>query len=980
MLTQVYRDISVLSSLGEDVLLFRRMSGHEELGGLFLYHIDVLTMLSSVDFDAVLGREMSVRVTSGSSVRYFHGLVSRFTHLGSEGRYGLYRAEVRPWLWFLTRNRDSRIFQGETVPEIVKKVLRGRGFTDLSDRLSGTYLPWEYCVQYQESDYAFISRLLEHEGIYYYFSHENGRHVLVLADGAASHDPLSPSSQVRFQPEKRQRERLRVVTGWTLSREVTAGTHIVDDYDFENPRAQLRTPLSMPHAHEMSGMEVYEYPSNMAYQPSGRRGENAMPYARVRLEAQQGLHETILAESNVTGLAAGMLFRLTHHPISSQNREYLVTQTSIEMVSDAYEGGGGGDGEQDTYLCRIALVPGTVPFRTPRRTPWPRMGGPQTAMVVGKAGEEIWTDRHGRIKVHFPWDREGNADENSSCWVRVAQAWAGRRWGAQFLPRVGQEVVVSFLDGDPNRPLVTGAVYNGEAQPPFGLPERATQSGWRSSSSKGGAGGNEFRFEDKAGREQVFIHAQRALDVKVRASHRESMGGDRHQTVGRDKKAMVEGNHHDIVWTDRYQNVDANASLMVGLDRHREIGQNYALKAGLEVAVEAGLSISLKASGGFITIGPTGVTISGNLVLVNSGGSPSALQAQVTEPDEAQHAPDSEPGRGGGRPRARRISRLAANRHRIARIAARMAEDGRAAAQARLKAEEDAGADLRKQAVGEGEATTPTPLSPEQEARHALDMGLLSQHVYGEDPTLPPGYSVVSQDELRMLGINPSSLNDPKTNFRAEVYKKDGIDGPEYVVAYRGTDFSKFADIKDNALQAFGAENEHYKQAIKLAREMNIATNGKVSFTGHSLGGGMASAAAVATGRPAITFNAAGLHPDTVAAYSDAPPADVTAYYVPGEFLSNVQDNRELVLAVPSSLVVGAVNPWAGVAAGLYVGSDSEALGATLPRAYGRRVALPEPFDEDASWLDDNSFQRHRIKSVIKGLEKAHRNAGGVSR
>ncbi|SNS92569.1 MULTISPECIES: type VI secretion system Vgr family protein [unclassified Azospirillum] len=699
MLTQVYRDISVLSSLGEDVLLFRRMSGHEELGGLFLYHIDVLTMLSSVDFDAVLGREMSVRVTSGSSVRYFHGLVSRFTHLGSEGRYGLYRAEVRPWLWFLTRNRDSRIFQGETVPEIVKKVLRGRGFTDLSDRLSGTYLPWEYCVQYQESDYAFISRLLEHEGIYYYFSHENGRHVLVLADGAASHDPLSPSSQVRFQPEKRQRERLRVVTGWTLSREVTAGTHIVDDYDFENPRAQLRTPLSMPHAHEMSGMEVYEYPSNMAYQPSGRRGENAMPYARVRLEAQQGLHETILAESNVTGLAAGMLFRLTHHPISSQNREYLVTQTSIEMVSDAYEGGGGGDGEQDTYLCRIALVPGTVPFRTPRRTPWPRMGGPQTAMVVGKAGEEIWTDRHGRIKVHFPWDREGNADENSSCWVRVAQAWAGRRWGAQFLPRVGQEVVVSFLDGDPNRPLVTGAVYNGEAQPPFGLPERATQSGWRSSSSKGGAGGNEFRFEDKAGREQVFIHAQRALDVKVRASHRESMGGDRHQTVGRDKKAMVEGNHHDIVWTDRYQNVDANYSQMVGLDNHEEIGQNYALKAGLEVAVEAGLSISLKASGGFITIGPTGVTISGNLVLVNSGGSPSALQAQVTEPDEAQHAPNSEPGKGGGVPRARRISRLAANRRRIAAIANKRAAAEWAEAKAKADAERKAAAEQNAQVL-----------------------------------------------------------------------------------------------------------------------------------------------------------------------------------------------------------------------------------------------------------------------------------------
>lgn len=628
MLKQAYRDIAVSSHLGEDVLVFRRMTAVEEISTPFRFDIDLLTARPKIDFDSMLGQNMTVRLRLDTGERHFNGFVTAFSHVGSAGRHGLYRAVLRPWLWFLTRNRDCRIFQDKTVPDIVKAVLREHGFTDIKDRLSGSYQPWEYCVQYQESDFAFISRLLEHEGIYYYFTHQNGNHTLVLGDGVGAHDHLTPTDRLRYNPEARHRESVPSVDAWTVGRQVLSGACTVDDFDFERPKAVLRTGLSMARPHALSGMEVFEYPADMAYMKTGQRSGMGPVYARMRLEEIQCRHETVDAATTVRDLRCGQLFSLTHHPIDDQNREYLVLSTVSEIVSDEFEGGSDSASAQEPYRCRFTVLNSQEQFRPPRETPLPVMRGPQTAIVSGKSGEEIWTDKYGRIKVRFHWDRTGKADETSSCWIRVAQSWAGKRWGAQFLPRIGQEVIVDFLDGDPNRPVVTGSLYNGDAMPPYELPAKATQSGVRTNTVKG-SGANELRFEDKAGEEQILIHAQRNQDNHVRNDKLERIGRDRHLIIGGNQLERVDADQHLTVEGDRNEKVTGTVSLTVEHDLHQKVAQNAAmqsgmeihLKAGMNLVLEAGASVTIKASGSFITIGPSGVTISGAMVLINSGGS-----------------------------------------------------------------------------------------------------------------------------------------------------------------------------------------------------------------------------------------------------------------------------------------------------------------------------------------------------------------------
>lgn len=627
MLTQAYRDVAVSSPLGEDALVFRRMVAAEHISQLFSFEVDLLTARPKIDYDAMLGQDMTVRLRLDSGERHFNGFVTSFAHTGSQGRYSLYRAVLRPWLWFLTRTRDCRIFQDMTVPDIVRSVLRDHGFTDIKDGLSGSYQPWEYCVQYQESDFAFVSRLLEHEGIYYFFTHKNGSHTLVLGDGVGAHEHVKPSDKLRFNPERRNRETSRCIDEWTVSREVTAGAYTVDDFDFERPRAELRANLAMPRNHALSTLEMFEYPGNMAYMKSGQRRGAGETYARHRLEEIRCRHERIEGATTVRELSCGQLFSLTQHPNDEQNREYLVLSTVSEIVSDEFESGGGGGGE-DPYQCRFTVLSSREQYRPPRITPVPVMRGPQTAIVSGKAGEEVWTDKYGRVKVRFHWDRSGKADETSSCWIRVAQSWAGKRWGAQFLPRVGHEVIVDFLDGDPNRPVVTGSLYNGEAMPTYELPDQATVSGLRTNSVKG-SGANEVRFEDKAGKEQILIHAQRNQHNRVKVNSLEWIGKNRHLMVSGEQFEKVAADKHLTVLGDQNEKVDGTVSLTVGEDLQQKVGMNAALQSGMEIhlkagmnlVLEAGVTVTLKASGSFITVGPAGVAISGPMVMINSGGS-----------------------------------------------------------------------------------------------------------------------------------------------------------------------------------------------------------------------------------------------------------------------------------------------------------------------------------------------------------------------
>jgi type VI secretion system secreted protein VgrG len=475
-----------------------------------------------VNLDDVLAQNVTVVMeTANGTKRYFQGIVASFMQDGMVGDLSRYRALVRPWLWLLTRSANCRIFQQQSVPEIVEAIFREKGFTDFKKALSRTYEPREFCVQYRETDFVFISRLLEAEGIYYYFQHDETKHTLVLADGASSHRPLPGYAEIPYYPQGNVRREKGYIHDWSISREVQPGKVTLDAYDFTKPNAELQSVSAVDRSHAQSKCEYFDYPGKYLQTSQGET------YARLRLEAFQAQHEQTVGHCNVEVMAPGGLFKLTGCPRQDRNAEYLVTAARYELKGGDYQSGGGGEGP---YRCRFVAIPSVQPYRPAPITPKPVIQGPQTAVVVGKKGEEIWTDQYGRIKVQFHWDRQGKADENSSCWIRVAQVWAGKKWGGLDIPRLGQEVVVEFLEGDPDQPIVTGSVYNADHMPPFNLPDQATQSGLRTRSTKQGDEKtfNELRFEDKKGSEQIYFHAERDFARVVENDDSLKVGFEKH--------------------------------------------------------------------------------------------------------------------------------------------------------------------------------------------------------------------------------------------------------------------------------------------------------------------------------------------------------------------------------------------------------------------------------------------------------------------
>ncbi|MEJ2403565.1 MAG: type VI secretion system tip protein TssI/VgrG, partial [Candidatus Thiodiazotropha sp.] len=455
---QANRQLRIKTPLGANKLLLFQLQAVDELGRLFEYQADLLSEDDAIVLDDLLGQRVDIELglTSGG-LRHFNAFVSRFTQVGVVGDLFHYQAVLNPWPWFLTLTSDCRIYQNLTVPQILTQIFNDNGFSDFELRLSDNYRVWEYCVQFRESDFDFISRLMEEEGIYYFFNHTPGKHILVLCDEYSSHAPLSGGSTLTFHPHpgaagQRGQD---IVTGWRASKSVRTGRYAHTDFDFEKPRAELLVSAPVPRGHPHGDYERFDYPGSYVQVAEGETS------ARHRIEALQAEHEQLEGEADVRHLSVGGLFNLTGHPRGDQNREYLVTQTRIALKADPYLAGTLVNlGE--TYACDFTCIPGKAGYRSLRATPKPRVDGPQTAVVVGPKGEEIYTDKYGRIKVQFHWDRYGERNENSSCWVRVAQVWAGKNWGAMHIPRIGQEVIVEFLDGDPDRPIVTGAVYNAE--------------------------------------------------------------------------------------------------------------------------------------------------------------------------------------------------------------------------------------------------------------------------------------------------------------------------------------------------------------------------------------------------------------------------------------------------------------------------------------------------------------------------------------
>ncbi|MET0065429.1 MAG: type VI secretion system tip protein TssI/VgrG [Candidatus Thiodiazotropha sp.] len=584
---QAARQIRIHTPLGPNKLLIDTLHIHEELGRLFEIHADLLSEDDSITLDDLLAQKVDVELdTITGGIRIFNAFVTEFIQVGVIGDLFHYQAILHPWVWFLTRTSDCRIFQNLDATAIIKEVFGDNGFSDYELRLSHSYRTREYCVQFRETDFNFVSRLMEEEGIYYFFTHEAGKHTLVLCDDYASHTPISGGPSVLpFQPRpgmggQRAQE---IVSHWRISKGVRSGRYAHTDYDFKKPKADLLAVAPMIRSHPYADFEIFDYPG--IYEQHG----NGDQYARSRIEALQTHYEQLHGECDIRHLSVGGLFNLLGHPRLDQNREYLVTQAAYRIQADDYRSTTG-SGEEPTYHCDFACVESKVSFRPNRATPKPMVEGPQTAVVVGPAGEEIYSDEYGRVKVQFHWDRYGELNENSSCWVRVAQVWAGKNWGAMHVPRIGQEVIVEFLDGDPDRPIITGRVYNAEQMPPWGLPANQTQSGILSRSSKGGSGANAnaLRFEDKKGAEEVWLHAEKDQRIEVENDESHWVGHDRTKTIDHDETSHIKHDRtetvdHDetiTVHNNRTERVDHNETISIGDNRSEDVGKNETISIG----------------------------------------------------------------------------------------------------------------------------------------------------------------------------------------------------------------------------------------------------------------------------------------------------------------------------------------------------------------------------------------------------------------
>ncbi len=620
LFTQSTRLAQISSPLGPDVLLLKNMGGGEELGHLFDYELQLTSNDAAIDLNQLLGKPMSLSLQlSDGGERHFHGIVSRCSQNVDLGQFASYQVTLRPWLWLLSRTSDCRIFQNLSIPQIIKQVFRDLGFSDFEDALSQPYREWEYCVQYRENSFDFVSRLMEQEGIYYFFRHEKDRHVLVLADAYGAHSTVPGYDSVPYYPRDEQQRERDHIFDWHLAQEVQPGSLELNDYDFQRPSARIDVRSAMPRPHTAGDYPLYDYPGTYVQSQDGEH------YARTRIEALQSLHERVELSGNARGLGAGHLFSLSGFSRQDQNREYLIVGARYYIVQESLESGGGGGGAQ--FESGLTCIDAQQSFRPLADTHRPVVKGPQTAIVVGPSGEEIWTDQFGRVKVHFYWDRHDQSNENSSCWIRVSQAWAGKNWGSMQIPRIGQEVIVSFLEGDPDRPIITGRVYNAEQSVPYDLPANATQSGMKSRSSKGGspANFNEIRMEDKKGLEQLYIHAERNQDIVVEVDESHSVGHDRNKSVGRDETVTI--------GSTRLRAVGELDILVVGGKKTDSISQSYVIEVGENLRLVCGESVlELNASG---QINLTGKQISfyasgdaefntGGVLHLNNGGSAGA--------------------------------------------------------------------------------------------------------------------------------------------------------------------------------------------------------------------------------------------------------------------------------------------------------------------------------------------------------------------
>lgn len=672
-ITQRNRLIAIATSLGEDFLLLKTIRAREAISELYELEIELLHEESkenykptAIDPASILGKSVTIRIdqTKGDR-RAYSGIVKHFSQGTRNNRFSFYYATIVPHVWVLTQVSQSRIFQQKSVPDVLREVLKD---FEVIFEIQGTFEPRNYIVQYRETDWGFLSRLMEEEGIYYYFAHDGQVDKLIIANTPQSHRDTPNQTQFPFHVEEVSSDYALAIKTWETDNNLQTGTIELWDHNFQLPKQKLN--VSQPSRFDVGinqNLEVYDFPGGYARKYDGidkSGGENAGDLqkifpdrnntAKVMMEALDAQFQVYRAKSFCAPITSGHKFSMVGHPVDSHNRAYvaIAVEFTAEQNPDFFE-----DDEIETpYINNFQCIPhggGSPVFRPLRKTPKPIVHGSQTAIVVGPSGEEIFTDKYGRVKVQFHWDRDGKYDSDSSCWLRVAQTWAGNKWGTMFIPRIGMEVVVSFLEGDPDQPIITGCVYNPETMPPYTLPDEKTKSTIKSDSSKGGGGFNEFRFEDKKGEEQIFIHAEKNKDIRVKNDCMELIKHDRHLIIENEQFEKVKKDKHLQVVGDHNEKVDGTMSLKVGVDLQEKVGSNYALdagmavhiKAGMTAVIEAGTSLTMKVGGNFININPGGVFISGTMVMINSGGAAgSGAGASPEAPKDPKEADTAEPG------------------------------------------------------------------------------------------------------------------------------------------------------------------------------------------------------------------------------------------------------------------------------------------------------------------------------------------------
>jgi type VI secretion system secreted protein VgrG len=597
-LSQANQPGALKTPLGDDVLVLKSFSADEGLGELFEFHVEALSEQENLDFDRALGQSCTVKLkTYQDKERFFCGILTHADWVGREEyfsdkeKYYTYRLALRPWFWLLAHRADCRIFLDKKVTEIIQDVFTKAGFSNGTDfKLpSGSYDKIDYCVQYRETDFAFVSRLMEQYGIYYFFEHKDGQHTMVLADSRSSHSPIPGLPTVNYNPATGGYARAEQnILGWVSRRQFRTGKIEFNDYDYLKPPKNLRANKEAAEKYTHSKFEVYDYPGKYDEKDKGEH------FAKFRLEAEQALDHRRRGDGDAPSIFAGGLVTLEKYPTAAENKEYLVVRATHRFGTQQYSTVSAG--HSVGYSGSYEFQPSDRPFRSLPLTPKPRIFGIQTAKVVtkkGEDGEEISTDEHGRIWVKFYWDRE----PQKTCPIRVAQSWASKQWGGQFIPRIDMEVVVEFLEGDPDRPLVTGCVFNGDNKYPYKLPDHKTQSGLKSDSSKGHGGYNEFMFEDKKGSEDIRMHAQLNHDVTVRYAETWTIGEVFTPFQGSPSRAATLKNGDDNLTIEMG---DQNISLEIG-SRTITVGMNQTTSAMMSITDSVGVT--------FVTLTPASFAV-----------------------------------------------------------------------------------------------------------------------------------------------------------------------------------------------------------------------------------------------------------------------------------------------------------------------------------------------------------------------------------